>query len=151
MEEKNLYIKLAIEEAKKSLITEDVPVGAIVVKNGEVISKAHNQREKCKNAIKHAEIIAIDKACRKLKTWYLNDCSIYITLEPCLMCTGAIMNARVSNVYYGAKDNKNGSESSFSLLYKKHANHKIDHIEGGILEEECSSLIKDFFKEKRNK
>lgn len=145
---KEYYMNLAICQAKKALKKGEVPIGAIIVKNGKIVSKAYNNREKSKNAINHAEIIAIKKACKKLHDWRLEGCEIYVTLQPCIMCFGAILNSRIKKIYYGAKDNKflgSLSDSKYNCL-----NHNIN-IEGGILEKECELILKNFFKKIRKK
>lgn len=141
------YMRLAINEAKKAFKRDEVPVGAIIVKNDEVISKAYNTREYGKNALYHAEIKAIDKACKKLGGWRLVGCTMYVTLEPCPMCAGAIVNSRVERVVYGAPDYKAGAFGTMLNLtdyplYKP-------QIEGGILSDECANLLTSFFKQKR--
>lgn len=144
---KERFMQIALNEAKKAEKKNEIPIGAIIVKNGKVISKGYNNREKSKNAINHAEIIAIRKACKKLKSWRLEDCEIYVTLEPCLMCYGAILNSRIKCLYFGAKDNKNNNKDI--ILSKNNSlNHNLT-VEGGILEEECSNLLKNFFKKVR--
>lgn len=138
---------IALEEAKKAEKRNEVPIGAVIVKGGKIISKAFNNRERTQNAINHAEIIAIKKACKKLKSWRLENCEIYVTLEPCLMCYGAILNSRIKTLYYGAKDNKSCNKD---LLISK--NNSLNHnltVEGGIMEEECSNILKNFFKKVR--
>ena len=147
MLEQEEYMKIALIEAKKARKNEDVPVGAIVVRSNKIISKGYNKKEKNKNSILHAEIIAINKACKKLKTWRLDDCEIYITLEPCMMCTGAINQSRIKRVFYGSKNEKFGYIDQFDKN-KINSNHFPDVV-GGILEIETTKLIKDFFKEKR--
>ena len=142
------FMKLAIEEAKKSEQELEVPVGAIIVKNNEIISKGRNRREMSKNALLHAEIDAIYHACEFLDSWRLLDCSIYVTLEPCAMCAGAIINSRISKVFYGASDYKSGSCKSIINLFELPYNHKPEVI-SGVLESECSSLLSNFFKKLR--
>lgn len=141
------FMNLALLQAKKAERKKEIPIGAVIVKNGKVISKAYNNREKSQNAINHAEIIAIKKACKKLKSWRLENCEIYVTLEPCLMCYGAILNSRIKTLYFGAKDNKSCNKD---LIISK--NNSLNHnlvVCGGILEEECSQLLKNFFKKVR--
>ena len=146
---KDQFMKSALIEAEKARKKNEVPIGAVIVKDGKIISKGYNQREKKQNALLHAEVIAINKACKKLKSWRLNGCDIYITLEPCLMCFGAILNSRIDNIYFGAYDKSGSSISSNnSLLKKSILNHKLK-VEGGILEKECSQILTDFFKENR--
>ena len=149
MDNKIRFMKLAIKEAKKALLIDEVPIGCIIVKNGKVIARGFNHRESKQMVISHAEIETIQKANKKLGSWRLVDCDIYVTLEPCIMCMGAIIQARFSNVYYGACDLKGGAiESSINVLDAKNINHH-PNVEGGILKEECSKLLSDYFKAKR--
>lgn len=143
------FMEIAIKEAKKSLKCGDVPIGAVIIKNNKVISKAHNEKEKQKNAVKHAEIIAIEKACKKLKTWHLDECELYVTLEPCLMCCGAIIQSRISKVYYSTESKKFGYIESIEELFNKKNNH-IPNTYCGIEKEQSSKLLRDFFKDKRD-
>lgn len=142
------YMKLALIEAEKSIKYGDVPVGAIIVRNNKVIAKAYNEKEKKKNAIKHAEIIVIEKACKKLKTWYLDDCDLYVTLEPCLMCCGAIIQSRIKNVYYSTESKKFGYVESINELLNDKNNH-IPNVHTGLEKEQSAKLLIDFFKDKR--
>ncbi len=145
------FMEMAIKEAEIALKNEEVPIGAVIVKDGKVIAKGHNKREKKKNALMHAEIIAINKACKKLQDWRLENCEMYVTLEPCPMCAGAIVNARISKVIYGAKD-KTAQDGLFEkILTSVRLNHKTDYVQDTENEEICSKLITNFFKEKRNK
>lgn len=150
MTDKVKFMKLAILEAKKAFQKDEVPVGAIIVdKDGKVVSKAHNLIEKTLLATSHAEILAIQKASKKLKSWRLDDLEMYITVEPCAMCAGAIANARIKKVYFGAYEKKSGcAESLYPVLNMSGLNHYVEY-EGGLLEEECSALIKKYFKLKR--
>ena len=143
------YMQIALKEALKSYKKDDVPVGAIIVKNGKIIAKAHNQKEQKRIATLHAEIIAINKACKKLKTWHLNDCIMYVTLEPCLMCVGAIAQARLQKVVYGCDSPKFGAIDLFTTEKKK-MNH-FPTVEKGILNEKAQEILKKFFEEKRKK
>ena len=146
---KEEFMLNALKEAEKAKKKNEVPIGAIVVKDGKIISAGYNQREKKQNAILHAEIVAINKACKKLKSWRLSDCDIYVTLEPCLMCLGAILNARIKNLYFGAYDKSCSSISANESLFEKPIlNHKTN-VEGGILEEDCAKILTDFFRENR--
>ena len=146
------FMKEALKEAKKAYLKEEVPVGCIIVYNNEIIARAHNTRHKNKSALDHAEILAIKKANKKLDAWMLDNATIYVTLEPCLMCAGAIFQSRIKRVVYAASEPKFGSFGSVinvsSPEYK--FNHKIELIKG-VLEEESSQLLKSFFKEIRNK
>lgn len=149
-EQKKFFMKQAIKEAKKALELDEVPVGAVIVKNGEIIAKAFNLRETDQIATHHAEIIAINKACEILNTWRLVDCELYVTLEPCVMCAGALILSRVNKVFFGAYDPKAGAIVSVAnLLNIEKFNHTVS-FEGGILEEECSKLLKNFFKNLRS-
>ena len=143
------FMKEALKEAKKAIELNETPVGAVIVKDGKIISRAYNKRETKKNALMHAEISAIDKACKKLGGWRLFGCDIYVTLEPCPMCMGAIIQARIDNVYFGAYDKKAGAAGSV-VDFTKLLPHKVTYL-GGICEPECSLLIKDFFKNLRRK
>ena len=141
-------MRLALTQATKAYKKGEVPIGAVIVKENKVIAKAFNKRERSKQATHHAEILAITKACKKLGDWRLEGCEIYVTLEPCPMCAGAIVNARIKKCYYGAED-KNSKEKISSLIFNDtRLNHKTE-AESGILEEECSTLLTKFFKEKR--
>lgn len=142
------FMKLATEQAKIAASLGEVPVGAVVVKGDEVISSAYNRRETGKNALFHAETEAIYKACEKLGGWRLWECRLYVTLEPCPMCAGAIVNARIPEVYFGAYDSKNGACSSNLRVFDMENNFRPKY-EGGILEAECSALITQFFKNLR--
>ena len=147
MEEK--YMKLALKEAKKAYDKLEVPVGAVIVKNGEIIAKAHNLKETKFDTTKHAEILAIQKASKKLKSWRLIDCEMYVTLEPCSMCAGAMINSRIKKVYIGAMDEKTGAVGSVLNLFDDYTfNHKVE-AETGIMEKECQEILKNFFKELR--
>ncbi len=149
MEEKFMY--LAIEEAKKGAEYDEVPVGAVITLGGEVIGKAHNEKEERNCSVYHAEIVAIERAAKFLDNWYLDGADIYVTLEPCAMCAGAIINSRINNIYFGAYDMKAGCCGSlYDLPSDKRFNHRPS-VTGGILEEECASLLSGYFKEKREK
>jgi tRNA(adenine34) deaminase len=143
------YIKLALKEAKKALLKDEVPIGCVIVKDNKIVSRGHNLRETKKNVTKHAEMVAIEKACKKLDSWRLVDCEIYVTLEPCAMCAGAIYQARISRVIFGADDPKGGALGGNFDLYKEKLNHYPEVVKG-ILKEECSSIISNYFKTKRN-
>ena len=143
MEEK--FMEEALKEAKKAYKKEEIPVGVVIVKNGEIIARAHNLREIRKLATAHAEILAIEKANKKLDSWRLVDCDMYVTLEPCTMCMGAIISARIKNLYIGAQDPKTGACGSFIDLNQYKYNHKTN-VYTGILKEKCEYILKDFFK-----
>ena len=143
------FMRLALKEAHKASLLDEVPVGAVLVFEGRVVARAFNKRETLNSPIAHAEILVIEKASKKLKSWRLVDSTIYITLEPCPMCAGAILNARIPRVVYGAKDPKGGAlGSSFNLFAQPNLNH-YPEITSGILENECSKTLSDFFKKKR--
>ena len=147
---KEFYMKEALKEAKKAKAKLEVPIGAIIVKNDKIIARAHNLRESKKNAIAHAEILAIQKASKKLNSWRLIDCEMYVTLEPCSMCAGALINSRIKKVYIGASDEKTGAVGSvFNLLEDYTFNHKVEY-EKGVLQDECEGILKEFFKELRS-
>ena len=149
MEEKNYYMNQALKEAEKAYQKLEVPVGAVIVKDGKIIARAHNQKETKMDTTKHAEILAIQKASKKLKSWRLIDCEMYVTLEPCTMCAGAIIHSRIKKVYIGAMDEKTGAVGSVLNLFEDYKfNHKPE-VEKGILKEDCESLLKQFFKELR--
>ena len=144
-------LSLALEEAEKAREKGEVPVGAVIVKDGEIIARAHNLKETLKDPTAHAEIIAIREACNKLNNWRLHGCEMYVTLEPCPMCSGAMMLARVEEVYFGAYDPKGGAAGSLlNLLEDERFNH-WSYVEGGILEEACGQVLKDFFRALRQK
>jgi tRNA(adenine34) deaminase len=143
------YMSLALKEARKAKEVDEVPIGAVIIKDNKVIAKAHNLRETKQDPLGHAEILAIKKASKKLKSWRLEDCELYVTIEPCIMCSGAIIQSRIKKVVYGAKDNKGGAHtSSINVFEAKNINHHPEII-GGVLEEECSDIIKKYFKNKR--
>ena len=149
MEEKIKFMKLALKEAEKAELNEEVPIGCVVVKDGKVISKAFNKRQTKRLSTAHAEILAIEKACRKLGDWRLDGADIYVTLEPCAMCAGAIVNSRIKKVYFGAYEKKGGGVvSKFNILSESGLNHVTDY-EGGVMEEQCSETVKNFFKTRR--
>ncbi len=149
MENKEKFMKEALKEARKAYEKLEVPVGAVIVKNGKIIARAHNLKETKKDTTKHAEILAIEKASKKLDAWRLLDCEMYITLEPCSMCAGAIINSRIKKIYIGALDEKTGAAGSVLNLFDYKFNHKVE-VEKGILQKECEKVLKDFFKELRN-
>lgn len=139
-------MKEALKEAKKAYKNGDIPVGAVIVKDGEIIARAFNKKNKNKNPLLHAEIIAIDKACKKVGDFRLEGCEMYVTKEPCVMCFGAILSARIDKVYYGASDLKYGIVAkSDSISF----NHKCAWV-SGVMEKECSEMLSEFFKELRD-
>lgn len=133
------YMKLAIKQAKKALKYNEVPVGTIIVKNNKIISKAFNKREKKYDVTKHAEMIAISKACKKIKNWRLDDCEIYVTMEPCMMCSGAIEQSRIKKIVYGVKNENYGCTDKLKNI------EIIPHI----CEKECREMVQTFFKKRR--
>ncbi|MEL0539247.1 tRNA adenosine(34) deaminase TadA [Staphylococcus debuckii] len=145
------YMKFALEEAAKAERIGEVPIGAVIVKDGEVIARAHNLRETAQQPTAHAEHIAIERAAEAVGSWRLEDCTLYVTLEPCVMCSGAIVMSRIPRVVYGAADPKGGcSGSLMDLLQEPRFNHRAEVVRG-VLEEECSQVLKHFFKQLRDK
>ena len=142
------FMRAALEEARIAALNGDTPIGAVITRENNIIARAHNQRMALLSAIAHAEITAIKSACETVGDWRLDDCDIYITIEPCPMCAGAIIQARILRVFFGAKNPKAGCAGSVIDLFAQNFNHK-PIITGGILEEECADLIKKFFKELR--
>ncbi len=149
-EKDNFFMNAALDEAKKAFFEGEVPVGAVIVKEGKIISTGRNRREKSKNALSHAEIEAINSACELLGGWRLIGCTLYVTLEPCPMCAGAIINSRIERVVYGADDKKAGSCGSVVNLFELPYNH-FPECEKGVMADECSAILTDFFKKLRNK
>ena len=153
MENKEKFMKEALKEAQKAYNKEEVPVGAVIVKDGKIIARAHNLKETSLNAVSHAEILAIQKACKKVGAWRLTDCDMYVTLEPCSMCAGALINARIRKLYIGTNDLKTGAcGSKLNLLEDIKFNHEIE-IERDVMQKECETILKNFFKflRERNK
>lgn len=145
------FMKEALKEAKKAYEKGEIPIGAVIVKDNKIIAKAHNQKEIKQDSTKHAEIIAIQKASKKLRNWRLEDCEMYVTLEPCMMCAGAIVQSRLKKIYIGTMNEKMGyCGSVINLLeYNKYDYHV--ESENGVMSDECSKIVKDFFSELRNK
>jgi tRNA(adenine34) deaminase len=143
-------MKAALREAKKAYDKDEVPVGAVVVYEGKIISRDHNRRESTQAFNAHAEFLAMQKAAKKMKSWRLEGCDIYVTMEPCPMCAGAMIQSRVRAVYYATKDPKAGVHASVMNLFDYPFNHQI-YVESGVLEKESSELIKSFFKKIRNR
>ena len=144
------WMKEALKEAKKAYIKDEVPVGCVIVCNNKIIARGHNIKEAKNNAILHAEIVALQKAYKKKQSWRLSDCDMYVTLEPCIMCTGAIIHSRIKNLYIGTLDPKAGAVYSIDkILDKKELNHRVNY-EYSFLEKECSDILKNYFKEKRS-
>ena len=147
----NKFMKIAIAEAEKAVLEDEVPIGAVIVLDGKVVAKAHNKMEKLQQATAHAEMLAINKACKKLKSWRLDGAEMYITVEPCAMCAGAIANARIKHVYFGAYEQKSGcAESKYPVLSDNGLNHST-LFTGGVEQEICANIIKNYFKAKRVK
>lgn len=140
----------ALAEAEQAAALGEVPVGAVVARDGEIIAAAYNTRETEKNALHHAELLAIDAACKKLGGWRLHRCDLYVTLEPCPMCAGALINSRMKTVYYGAPDPKAGSCGSLINLFALPYNHQPALV-SGVLEQECADILRNFFRELRKK
>ena len=146
MEEK--WMKEALKEAQKAYDKEEIPVGAVIVKDNKIIAKAHNLKELKKTVIAHAEILAIQKANKKLQNWRLLNCDLYVTLEPCMMCLGAIISSRIKNIYIGTIDPKNEEQEAEDRLKEYEKKYGIN-IKIGILQEECEDILKKFFKDLR--
>lgn len=142
-------MKLAYEEARKAYKRLEVPVGAVIIKDNKVIAKAYNLREIKNIGTAHAEIICIEKACKKLKSWRLDGCEMYVTLEPCTMCAGAIIQSRIKKVYFGAVDEKNGAVGSITNMFELNTTHKVEY-ENGVMKDECSKILSNFFRDLRN-
>ena len=141
------FMKAALKCAQKGLEEGEVPIGAVVVLDGNIISRGHNRRTKKQIATAHAEVEAIEKACKKLKSWRIPECEIYVTLEPCPMCMGAMLNARIKKVYFGAYEAK-GRSMTEQLAVSNLVNHRIE-VEGGVMEEECAEVLSSFFSDMR--
>ena len=143
------YMLEALKEAELAKLEDEVPIGCVIVKDNQIIARAHNQREITNNPLGHAETLAIKKASEVLNDWQLVDCDLYVTIEPCIMCGGAIIQSRIRKVIYGAPDLKGGAfGSSINILDAQNINHRPEIVKG-ILEEECTKIIKDYFKSKR--
>lgn len=143
------FMRLALKEAKRAFLEEEVPVGAILVRDGEIVAKAHNQRETFQDPTGHAEVLVLRIGADTLKNWRLTDATLYVTKEPCIMCAGAMLNARLGRLVYGCKDEKAGAvDSLYKLLSDGRLNHQIEVV-SGILEEECSDILQRFFKARR--
>lgn len=148
MNEQERFMKAALKEAQKAALEGEVPIGCVIVKGDQIVARGRNAREKKKNALLHAETVAIDKACKKLNGWRLWECDLYVTLEPCPMCTGAIINSRIKKVFIGAMDPKAGAMGSVVDLTSFPFNHKPE-IQTGLLAQESQALLKDFFQNLR--
>ncbi|WEV45004.1 tRNA adenosine(34) deaminase TadA [Streptococcaceae bacterium ESL0687] len=150
-EEKEYYMHEALLEAQKAFDNEEVPIGAVIVKEGKVIARSFNQRELQQKAVDHAEVCAINLANEFIGNWRLTDCAMFVTIEPCVMCAGAIGMARIPQVYFGATNQKfGGAVSLYQILEDPRLNHRVQ-VESGLLEEECSTIMKKFFKARRKK
>ena len=144
------FMRKALREAEKARDMDEVPVGCVIVKDGKIVSRAHNLREKNQAATAHAELLAIQKANKKLNTWCLNECDLYVTLDPCMLCTGAIENARIHALYYGTSDEKAGTvDSLIQIKTLPHLRAYPKEIHSGILKEECAAILSEFFRNKR--
>lgn len=148
---KEFYMKQALKEAQKASDKGEAPIGAVVVKNGKIVARAHNLREKNNDPTAHAEILAIKKAAKKLGGWRLTGCDLYVTLEPCAMCAGAMIQSRIARVVYGTDDPKAGAAGSVVDIFSQtEFNHKVD-VESGIMKQECSEILKHFFRSIRER
>lgn len=149
--EDSIYMKAALKEAEKAYKKDEVPVGAVIVKDDKIIARAHNIKELKKDTTKHAEILAIQKASKKLESWRLENCTMYVTLEPCAMCTGALIQSRIKKVVIGTMDEKTGACGSvLNLLEDYKFNHSVE-VERGVMEKECKQMLQQFFKELRDR
>ncbi|MDW7656341.1 MAG: tRNA adenosine(34) deaminase TadA [Bacillota bacterium] len=148
MAETERLMRLAINQAKKADRADEVPVGAVVVRDGVILGRGFNRRESRQDVTLHAELVAIRQACRRLNSWRLDDCDLYVTLEPCIMCAGAIVQARIRTLYYGAADPKAGACGSITDVFSLRQNHQVD-VRSGLLASECSALLKGFFRRRR--
>jgi tRNA(adenine34) deaminase len=145
------YMRLALDEARAAAAAGEIPVGAVVVANGAVVARAHNVREARQSALAHAEILAIEGASSRMKSWRLEECTMYATLEPCIMCVGAILQARIARLVFGCRDPKAGAvESLYRLCEDARLNHRLP-VAGGVLAEECSKVLSDFFADLRGR
>lgn len=148
LSEQERFMEAALKEARKAYDLGESPIGCVIVKDGKIIARAHNLRQTKQDATLHAEMSCISKACRKLSAWHIFGCDLYVTLEPCYMCAGAIIQSHIRHVYFGAFDPKGGAVCSQNHLFDLKHNHHVEYT-GGILEKECSKLLKDFFRELR--
>ncbi|AGB40066.1 cytosine/adenosine deaminase [Halobacteroides halobius DSM 5150] len=143
------YMQLALKEAQKAFNKDEVPIGAIITKEDQVIAKAHNLRESLQDPTAHAEVLVIRKASEVINSWRLIDCSLYVTIEPCSMCAGTLVQSRIDNLIYGATDPKGGAAGTiFNIVNDRRLNHQLN-VKSGILEEQCSQIMKNFFKQLR--
>jgi tRNA(adenine34) deaminase len=145
---REIFMRAALREAHKAELLGEVPIGAVIIHGGKIIARGHNRRETLQDVTLHAEIVAIRKACRKLKTWRLDGCELYVTLEPCVMCAGAIVQARIAKVCFGADDPKAGAVGSITNIFTLKQNHQVQW-QGDLLKESCSKVLRDFFARRR--
>ena len=150
MTEREKYMSAALELAREAAAAGEIPVGCVIVKDGEIIGRGRNRREEERSALAHAEVEAIAEACKALGDWRLEDCALFVTLEPCPMCTGAIINARVGEVVYGAKEENTGSCGSVINLFEENYGHK-PRVYGSVLKDECAAVMREFFEKLRKK
>lgn len=150
MKDDVFFMKKALACAKKAEARGEVPIGAVIVKDGKVIASGYNRREEKQDALLHAELTAISRACKKIGSWRLCDCTLYVTLEPCVMCAGAVINSRIDRVVYGAVDKRFGAMGSVCEVQSMPFNH-FPKVEGGVLEEECLAILQDFFRKLRER
>ena len=150
MTEREKYMSAALELAREAAAAGEIPVGCVIVKDGEIVGRGRNRREENRSALAHAEVEAIAEACKTLGDWRLEDCALFVTLEPCPMCTGAIINARIGEVVYGAKEENTGSCGSVINLFEENYGHK-PRVYGSVLKDECAAVMRDFFEEIRKK
>lgn len=151
MNNNEIYMREAYKEALKAYKKNEVPIGCVIVKDNKIIAKAHNLRNSKKNSLYHAEVLAIDKACKKLKKWILDDCTLYVTMEPCVMCAGSILQARIQKVVYGIPQNRYGCVGTLMNLFTDFEFNNSPIVEKGVMEEEIKKLVSDFFVELRKK
>ena len=151
VEEKEVFMRKALREAEIALEHDEIPIGCVIVKDGEIIGRGHNAREELQRAVMHAEIMAIENANLSEESWRLLDCTLFVTIEPCIMCSGAIGLARIPQVIYGAKNAKfGGAGSLYDILTDERLNHRVE-VERGILEKECAQMMQSFFRYRRTK
>ena len=144
-------MNIALQQARKAALEDEVPVGAVIVQNGKIIAKGHNKKNARQNTLWHAEMVVLDKAQKKLNTWHLEDCELYVTLEPCPMCAGACINSRLKRVVFGAYDKKAGCCGTlYNLVQDKRFNHRLEVL-GGVLEKDCANVLSEYFKTKRGR
>ena len=151
VEEKEYFMREALKEAEKSLAKDEIPIGCVIVKDGKIIGRGHNAREELQQSIMHAEIMAIKEANQREGNWRLLDATLFVTIEPCVMCSGAIGLARIPQVIYGAANQKfGGAGSLYDILTDARLNHRVE-VETGVLEEECAAIMQDFFRQGRER